>query len=189
MKTLTIILTTLLIAPLINAKVIQSKVNFIAKGKPSFIKIEGTTKLNSGDLTLEANKLQGKFVVDLTSITTGVDLRDDHLKNKYLEVGLDKFKNATLTFLTPFDSTKKKHTITAMLNLHGEDKEVELDAELTKMKDVMSVMVKFPISIHHYNIDVPSFKGITVAKKVDITVEAKVSIKTEASNTIKAAIK
>ena len=175
MKTL-IIFTTLLFNQFLAASVIESSVKFVAKGKPSFIKIKGEAGLKSGTLTLKENKLKGEFVLDLSTIKTGVELRDNHLKEKYLEVNKEKFKHAKLTFSAPYDGKKEKHIIAAMLNLHGEEKEVELDAEIINTNNVMSIKVKFPISIHHYNIDVPSFKGITVAKKVDIAVVAKVSV-------------
>lgn len=177
MKIIITLFITLILNQLVQASLIQSKMTFIAKGKPAFIKIEGSSQLKSAKLTLKKNTLKGTFLLDLSTITTGAQLRDEHLKNKYLEVEKKEFQHAVITFSSPYDSNKTSHSITALLKLHGVEKKVQLKANILKNNNIMNIKVNFPINIKHYNINVPSFKGITVAKTVNITVEAKVDIK------------
>ena len=68
---------------------------FQAKGFPTFITIKGETKNLDGTLKVEGGKAMGSFKVAMTSLKTGMDLRDDHMINKYLEA--KKFPQATLT--------------------------------------------------------------------------------------------
>src|ERR1700743_1526023 len=62
-------------------------VTFLAVGKPSAIKINGTGEAAKGSLTLAAdNKASGVLTFNLKSLNTGIDLRDKHMKEKYLQV-------------------------------------------------------------------------------------------------------
>ena len=68
----------------------STKVEFLAIGKPSAIKIRGKGEKLESKLQLAGKTLTGQFVFDLTSLNTGIDTRDEHMKEKYLETG--KFK-------------------------------------------------------------------------------------------------
>src|SRR5262249_13868215 len=69
-------------------------VEFLAIGKPSFIKIHGKGNSASGKLSVEAEKIKGDFAFDLSSLDTDIEKRNEHMKTKYLEVS--KFPKATL---------------------------------------------------------------------------------------------
>ena len=73
----------------------DSKVEFSAIGKPSMLKINGTGGKLKGRMEFQGLHVRAACVVPLDSITTGIDLRDNHMKNKYLEIG--KFPEASLT--------------------------------------------------------------------------------------------
>ena len=64
----------------------DGKVTFLAIGKPAMIKIVGEGTGPHGDLTIFDDKLQGTLTIDMKKLTTKIELRDDHMKNKYLEV-------------------------------------------------------------------------------------------------------
>ena len=68
----------------------EVKIGFAASG-PAGLKIEGSTK------ELTVTEADGNVVVDvpLASLATGIALRDQHMKDKYLEVS--KYPLATLT--------------------------------------------------------------------------------------------
>src|SRR3989338_6695806 len=60
-------------------------VRFLAVGKPSMLKIHGKGKILAADFQLEKESLKGSAEVDLNSIDTGIALRNQHMKEKYLE--------------------------------------------------------------------------------------------------------
>jgi len=153
-------------------RVIDSNVSFIAVGTPSFLKIKGESKISNADLQIVNNKLNAQFVVDLKDITTGIDLRDKHHKEKYLEVS--KYEKAKLT-LTDVDVPKGDSVfkVLALLELHGEEKEITLIGEFKNNDDSLVIDTKFTIMIDDFKISTPSFQGITVAKKVKISVTTK----------------
>ena len=74
----------------------ESQISFKARGKPSFISINGQAPAAKGSLTEMDNVFSGEVLIDTNKITTGIDLRDSHLKDNYLEVA--KFPMAKVTF-------------------------------------------------------------------------------------------
>lgn len=66
---------------------------FVAKGRPALIAIKGTGDGATGSLNEMNGTITGEIQFQLKSLKTGIDLRDSHLKDKYLEV--EKFPIAT----------------------------------------------------------------------------------------------
>lgn len=149
----------------------ESKIAFSAVGKPGFIRISGEGAEASGRLQYDNASLSGDILFAIKSISTGIDMRDSHLKEKYLEIA--KFPEAKLTFVNlKIPSLEEKELKwTGKLSLHGKEHEVSGEAEL-HCKDFKPCEVKtsFPIMLEDFAVDIPTYAGITVAKKVDIEV-------------------
>ena len=162
----------------------SGEVNFDAIGNPKKLLIHGKSTELQGHFQIDKNMLSGVAVFDLSSLETGMALRDRHMKEKYLEV--EKFKTATL-ILNPLDlggSTFKDLQdvkFSGKLNLHGVQNPVEGVAKikmhvdsgnlsLTNMSS-MSVDADFSVNTNDYKISTPSFAGLTVAEEVKIKVK------------------
>jgi polyisoprenoid-binding protein YceI len=155
----------------------DGKVGFLAVGKPAMIKIVGEGTGPQGDLTIADGKLQGTLTIDMTKLTTKIDLRDDHMKNKYLEVG--KYPTSTITFK---DFSLKLETLTASaieqvfsadLQLHGVTKPVTGTIKLSKDNTTVIGVASFKIKVTDYMDTLPSYAGIKVADDVEVTVDLK----------------
>lgn len=146
-------------------------VNFIAKGNPGFMKIEGKSEKGlSGQLDLAQPGSPGVFEFDLNDIETGIELRDEHMKEKYFEV--KKYPKAKLEMKSisggPDLDSESKGAFSGTLTLHGVSRDVTGEYSLVSRK----VSAKFPLRISDYKIDVPSWMGVTVADQVDVVVNA-----------------
>lgn len=151
-------------------KVNSGNVEFAAKGFPTFITIKGTTKEMLGNLELDGKMASGSFQVPMKTLKTGMDLRDDHMINKYLEA--DKHPNAILT-LSPFN-VEEEGEAKGTIEIHGVKKPVTIQYEKVGMSDQsVSFNSKFNIKITDFEIDIPSFQGITVAEEVTVSVNFK----------------
>src|SRR5690606_37528919 len=64
----------------------QGKTFFETKGWPSLIVIKGEGVGATGVLKEESGKLSGSLDMDINTFTTGIGLRDEHMKDKYLQV-------------------------------------------------------------------------------------------------------
>ncbi len=143
-----------------------SRIEFVAKGKPAFISITGEAPFNDGGLVLADDKLSGMLTVPLKLITTGIDLRDEHLKDKYLEVAT--FPDATLTL----DGVSLQgETFEGKLTLHGVEQKISGTKELTTKGDMTRVNATFVVKLTDFKIAIPSFQGITVADVVTVNTE------------------
>jgi len=134
-----------------------------------------TTAL-SGSVTTGVNRSDdGNLVVDLRTIDTGIDLRNDHLREKYLEVnkapGYDKatLSQIDLKGVNP-ESPEGKGSFTASLSLHGTTKTVGGPAEIRKAGSGFRVKASFPVTLSDYNIPEPRYLGVGVKNTVQVEV-------------------
>jgi hypothetical protein len=151
------------------------KVEFFAKGKPALLTIHGEG-MGLESLLTEKNKIiNGKFTFNLKTLKTGIDLRDEHLKNKYLEI--ERYPLATLE-ITDFnlpEPSQKDFAIKGLFELHGSKKPVEGLATLLGDSPNLKLSASLNIKLSQFNIEIPNFKGITVAEDVLIKVEVPVT--------------
>ena len=130
-----------------------------------------TIKSSTGTATIENQKINvPNITLDLNSLTTGLSLRDDHAKNKYLEV--KKFPTAVLS-----DIKAENGKGTAMLQIR--DKKVKVDGTYKIIPDQKLVVAEFKIKLSDYGIADINYKGIGVEDEVKI--EAKINASKSAS--------
>ncbi len=114
----------------------------------------------TGSATVTGSKVSAKnIVVDMKSLTTGLDLRDDHAKNKYLEVG--KYPEAVLT-----EATGENGVGSGILKFHGQEKPVKGTYTISGK----NLKADFDIKLSEFGIADINYKGIGVEDKVKIEV-------------------
>jgi len=146
----------------------QPVATFKASG-PAGMQINGKT----GDLDVDDQG--GKIVirVPLRNLATGIALRDDHMRNKYLQVG--SYPNAELTvdrasIHFPNGDGSSTGDAQGTMALHGHTKNVNFHYVLARQSGVLRVDGTARIDIRDYAIDVPSYLGVTVKPDVDVEV-------------------
>ena len=154
----------------------DSKVQFLANGKPGFLKIRGTGATATGEVVQNGEKVSGSIKVDLKPLVTGMDLRDEHMHEKYLETTKHQFAVLSLTSLK---GTKGDCSFTGRLSLKGTEKPVKGTCEISGLGSPKAkVEAKFNVKLSDYpEIGVPSHLGITVADNVDVTAEIVANLK------------
>tara|TARA_B100001971_G_scaffold111191_1_gene102071 strand:- start:11659 stop:12216 length:558 start_codon:yes stop_codon:yes gene_type:complete len=162
---------------------VPSDVTFSAVGRPSFLKINGKSKELTQDLMLEENLLSGSFSFQLASLKTGIELRDEHMKDNYLQV--KKYPSAILKINNLDISQEKTHKLRGSLTLHGVEREIELELDLERNNNSIALNGEFEVNLDDFKIDIPSFQGITVAKTVKVKVETKVDTEKLSKNSSK----
>ncbi len=166
--------------------------NFQAVGKPAMIRIKGeSSKGPEGNIEVNGSHVSGVVKFSLENLTTGIETRDKHMKEKYLEVG--KFPTATLNIkkLQIEDINKSsKADFEGDLTLHGETHPVTgtVTYEVQELKRGLAsesatgvsifdrnAHAEFKLNISKYNIPVPSYLGITVAEEVTVSMAFKIN--------------
>ncbi len=139
---------------------------------------DARTSALTGALTTSAGRpsaFDGSLAVDLRTIDTGIDLRNEHLKEKYLEVdkgtGYDQavLSEVTLQGLNA-DAPAGKGSFTGSLMLHGVKKTVTGPVEVRQAGTGWRVRASFPVNLPDYNIDKPRYLGVGVKDTVQVSV-------------------
>lgn len=158
----------------------NGSVKFFALGNPSAIRINGVGVAPEGKIDItsdqKTSKINGNFNFDLNSLNSGIEMRDSHMKEKYLEV--DKFPTAQLSIealktegIILKNFNKKDLPFTGKLNLHGQNRAVSGTTEIKMENDQLKILAKFKIKSSDFSINIPTFAGITVGDEIEIEVE------------------
>jgi polyisoprenoid-binding protein YceI len=133
-----------------------------------------TTPSLSGTLALDKAKparLTGEISVELATIDTGISLRNQHLREKYLEVAKGKgFDRAVLSevHLTNADGEafEGRTPFTGLLLLHGVQHPVEGTAEIRRDGLGRRVRAEFPLVLTDFGITPPEYLGVGVGSRL-----------------------
>ncbi len=118
----------------------------------------------------------GGLRVDLATFDTGIDLRDSHLRDNYLEVARGpEFQQAVLSSIVlddplPDGGGRHETAFSATLSLHGVQSTIAGEAELTRRDGRIEVRATFPVSLEEFDIPPPRYLGVGVRDTVEITV-------------------
>ena len=151
----------------------KGEVEFLAKGP--LVRVNGEGPGAEGLLKIADGKASGTLTLDLESLETGISLRDDHMKNKYLHVKKHPTAKLELTNVELPKDLKGKTKFSGIMHLHGQKKEVSGTAKLKGVKSgKVKIAAEMNIKFSDFNIDLPSFKLVSVGEDV------KIKIKTQA---------
>ena len=144
--------------------------------------VKGSVTFNVGDL----KTLKGKVSVMVSSIKTGIEMRDGHLQSagwlnaeSYPEITFEIKKVSDVKAVADNKLTAK---VTGNYTMHGVTKEVTADAtityldesEQTKMRaagDLLGVQAKFNVKLSDYSVD-----NKLVGQKVSEDIEVNVNV-------------
>lgn len=173
----------LLAAPLPRA---DSRTYEIAPGAPNLVTFEvadnvdpfdGKTARVSGTIVADPAAVAQSSVelsVDLSSLDTGVDLRNRHMREKYLHTA--RFPNATFKSASVAGpatigvSQPADLTITGDFALHGVTKRLTIPVRVVLLADGRIHVTS------RFNVKMPDF-GISVPKNVLVTVDDEVQVR------------
>jgi polyisoprenoid-binding protein YceI len=116
--------------------------------------------------------------VPLGNMTTGIGLRDTHMREKYLET--DKYPTAELSvpkgaLQFPADGSRTEGDAAGTLLLHGTSKPVSFHYQATRRGGATDVSAEAHINMNDFDIHPPNYLGVTVKPPVDITVTFRLS--------------
>jgi polyisoprenoid-binding protein YceI len=154
-------------AALVLATPADSLVSFQASG-PAGLTIVGQTP----DLTVADDGANVIVTVPLANLSTGIGLRDHHMREKYLEV--PKFPAATLTIARsalkfPAAGGQAAADVPGTLQLHGQTRPVTVHYDAKGDGANVGAKGTFRINMNDFGITVPTYLGVTVKPDVDVT--------------------
>ncbi len=146
-------------------------VEFLAVGQPSAVNIRGKLKDGasiSGVLHVAADSVSGEATLPLDALDTGMELRNRHMKEKYLETRTHPTAVLKAIKLS-LPAGEGPVPFTGELTLHGKTKPISGTA--TVKRPQLGMSFDFKVSTREFGIDTPQFMGVTVADEVQISVK------------------
>jgi len=114
-----------------------------------------------------------KITVPLATLQTGIGLRDKHMREKYLQV--DKYPDVVLEVpwsgvKLPGEGQTSEGTAPGKMTLHGKTKDVKAKYRIVRTGNSYQVTGNVPLNLKDYDIDIPSYLGVTVQPDIDTSV-------------------
>lgn len=124
--------------------------------------IAATTDITGYAEMVSATEVKAKDIkINLKSLKTGMDLRDDHAKNKYLEVS--KYPEAILV-----SASGKNGKGSGILRLHG--KEAKVDGTYELLGGHKFLKAEFKTKLSSYDIKEINYKGVGVDDEIKVEI-------------------
>ena len=138
---------------------------------------EGITDYIDGYMYLKSlNDLSGSklyFEVDLTTLDTGIDLRNRHMRENYLET--DKYQ---FTFFEGMIDklTEKAHgnyavEVSGKLFIHGVTKDIKVTGSLKPINNGFFVESDFTVALSDYKVDIPQLMFMKIDENMKLQVK------------------
>jgi len=139
---------------------------------------EAKTSSLAGTLALASSQpavLTGELKVELATIDTGIDLRNRHLRENYLEVSKGPgFDTAVLSEIRLLEANGEgfegRSNFAGSLRLHGVSRSVAGSAEIRREAAGVRVAATFPLALTDFGIEPPQYMGVGVANKLIVKV-------------------
>jgi polyisoprenoid-binding protein YceI len=148
-------------------------------------KFSGTLSKASGQVVVDPAKpagAKGNVKVEVATIKTGIDLRDEHVRN---ESWLDAAKYPTaefvITSVSGVDKLKVGEAVEATVNgkftLHGVTKDVSTKARVRLVPaeagkpEGLRIVASFPIKLVDHKVSIPSIVALKVSPDIVVNVD------------------
>ena len=142
------------------------KIDFYALGKPSMLKIHGDAKTVEGTLQKVGDEFSGHFQMKMNDLSTGIGMRDSHMRNKIFEV--EKYPTAEMTLKPIHAKSGEKTAFSGTLKFHGVEKEVQGETTLKLSDNKVGYDSTFKILLTDFNIQPPDFAGMRVENEIRV---------------------
>lgn len=144
----------------------NARVGFNAVG-PAGMQIVGS----SDDLTVKEDAKGISVTVPLAKLTTGIALRDRHMREKYLEVA--KFPNAELVVARsavhePAAGASADGDANGNMTIHGKSRAISFHYAAKREGNVLHVSGSAPLNMNDFGIETPSYMGVRVKPDVEL---------------------
>jgi hypothetical protein len=139
---------------------------------------EARTSRLSGTLGVGTSQpivLRGALSVDLRTLDSGIGLRNEHMRGRYLEV--DKGEGFATAVLSDIRLTDAKDegfqgatAFNGSLSLHGTSRPVAGRAQVRRDGNGVRVEASFPVLVPEFGIEKPRYLGVGVKDEVQVKV-------------------
>jgi len=140
------------------------------------LEFRGKSNQLAGLVDLEKNLVD--FYVDLNTLDTGINLRNNHMRDSYLET--DKYPFAEFTGKMVSDYSKlprdaQEVTVAGTFKIHGVEREMEIEGTLTPDGDGLTLGASWIVKLEDHNIDRPRVVFYELADEQIVNISIKLN--------------
>lgn len=143
------------------------------ESKASIESFKGISRNLTGQLSLADSTID--FYLDLSTIETGITLRDRQMRENFLETETYPFAEFLGKFYNPVDLASHEPQQVFVLGnftIHGVTKKLELVATLTPTANgTLNASAKWNLTLSDYEIEVPSLLFYRLNEVLNLTVQ------------------
>lgn len=139
---------------------------------------EGLTNQIDGYLYFEGDSLTNKsslyFEVDLSSLDTGIGLRNRHMRENYLETDKYPITHFSGKIVKPesiSDEQGYKVQVAGKIYLHGVERPLEVNGILLGDENNYQIRTKFIVKLSDFNIEIPSIMFYKIDEAMDLELD------------------
>lgn len=138
---------------------------------------DGVTDNIDGFLYYEGDDLLNKsklyFEVDLTTLDTGIGLRNRHMRENYLET--DKYRTTTFSgkLIKADKLTENEYDVVVKgeIFIHGVTKEMTIEGKINRKERKLEIKTGFSIKLSDFDIEIPSFMFLKLSNNIKLELD------------------
>ncbi|MDZ7764445.1 MAG: YceI family protein [Melioribacteraceae bacterium] len=113
------------------------------------------------------------FEVDLTTLDTGIDLRNRHMRDNYLETEKYRFTyfEGSIQNIEEIESNLYEVTVAGQISIHGVTKNMEATGTLKEVDNGFIAKTNFDVSLPDFKIDIPQFMFMKIDEVMKLELE------------------
>jgi polyisoprenoid-binding protein YceI len=150
----------------------QGEAKFISRAP--LLEFEGVSNKLQGLLDFDENLVD--FYIDLETLDTGIELRNKHMRDSYLETASYPFAEFTGTFLRMPDveaQGPQSVTVTGEFNMHGVSRDITVDGELDfSDPNEIQLVASWKVLLSDYDIEIPKAVFYELDNEQEIVINA-----------------
>jgi polyisoprenoid-binding protein YceI len=138
-----------------------------------FEKFTGTSKSLTGRIDAQTDTVD--FYLDLNTLRTGIKLRDEHMRENYLETSKYPFAEFYGVLVKKPDYTRRTRQpvqVKGQFKIHGVAREMVIDGFLTPTANGIDIEAAWQVKLSDHNIPIPSIIIRKLSEIQDVSIKA-----------------
>lgn len=176
-KLLLILALSIITVEKINAQAFASDdgyVEFVSTAP--MLEFKGKSDHLAGLVDLEKNLVD--FYIDLNTLDTGINLRNNHMRDSYLETEKYPFAEFTGKIISDYSKLPQEAqevTVSGIFNIHGVEREMEIKGKLTPDGNGLKLDASWVVLLEDHNIDRPRVVFYELADEQTVNISIKLN--------------
>ncbi len=140
------------------------------------LKFQGKGEGPAGNVQVDSTVV-GTFKFKMDTLDTGIGLRNQHMKEKYLETAKHPYGELKVEDVTGFKqaSPDGSYPFKGTLTIHSVAKPVSGTVQVKKSGEGLQIKAEFDTKVSYFSIPMPAYAGVALKDDVKVVVESQLN--------------